>query len=357
MTSDIEIDLIHRTIKNQKCVLIIGPEAFVKDNGSNITDQVSEYLKQKSKLGLQQYGDGLYFFSDGVQRTRFCMKLEEFYEKADFKSAKDLFKKISEIPFHLIINLTPDKILYNSILEKGHQIGFTHYRKNKSPLKEIKPTKNNPLIYNMLGCVDDYESLVLSHNDLFDYFQSIFKEESMATPVKASIVEATNLIFLGVRFDRWYMQLLLRILYLHTNHNLVKIASNLSVDEETQTICYDHFRINFVPNNLHDFIADIHEVFKKEGDLREAEEIPDKVQIKDKIRFLIGYSDQEEALNAIEKNLSFFPFESRNDVQKEIYMIRADLSELRRSGNNDPRENRSIRTRINERVLDLVNKM
>lgn len=135
----------------------------------------------------------------------------------------------------------------------------------KSPL----PTQQQPLVYKILGSIEKPESLVLTHDDLFDYLESIFHAQSMSNKLKDHIVnEAQSIIFLGIPFDRWYMQLLLRVLHLHKDEEFMRFAATQELAAEVQTLCFDQFKINFVPNNIESFIHEIYTLCQQRGKLR-----------------------------------------------------------------------------------------
>ena len=90
----------------------------------------------------------------------------------------------------------------------------------------------------------------------------------MPNQLKHSVQDADNFIFLGFEFDKWYMQLLLRILHFHNNQNFLKYASNQVVHEDLQIMCYEQFKINFVQDNILSFVNTLHRKCKESDFLR-----------------------------------------------------------------------------------------
>src|SRR4051812_43788011 len=107
-----------RSIQQQKCALIIGPNACLMNDGrstfsSNIADEVRESAKP-----IKHYcQDDLYYIPARSDRTWVSNLVHskandatrdlinpEFYTK--------LYQHITELPFHLIISLSPDKFLF-----------------------------------------------------------------------------------------------------------------------------------------------------------------------------------------------------------------------------------------------------
>ncbi|MCB9333386.1 MAG: SIR2 family protein [Lewinellaceae bacterium] len=120
------------------------------------------------------------------------------------------------------------------------------------------PTVKQPLVYNLLGSIEKPESLVLTHDDLFDYLESVFQAQSMSDKLKDHIINtAQSIIFLGIPFDRWYMQLLLRVLHLHKDEEFMRFATKQELSDEVRTLFREQFKINFVPTNIATFIDEL----------------------------------------------------------------------------------------------------
>ena len=90
----------------------------------------------------------------------------------------------------------------------------------------------------------------------------------MPEKLKRMIKEADNFIFLGIPFEKWYLQLLLRILYIHNDFDFVRYASNQTVDEEIKTFCLEQFKIEFVPKKIEEFVNELYQRCEEGGILR-----------------------------------------------------------------------------------------
>ena len=258
----IDWDFILETIKNEKCILFIGPEIFKNDQGHSLEDQVADYIKVGTNSDIQSFypKDGLFLFTSGTKKTKSYYKLKSFFNQ-DFQQASNIYNKLAQIPFHFIISITPDNLCYNTFQKEGMKINQDFYWKKQPSNTNLKtPNRKNPLIYNMFGSIEQQESMVLTHDDLFDYFESIFKENSMPEKLKLNIKNADNFIFLGLDFEKWYMQLLLRILYLHNDqYEFMRYAANQHIDEKIKTFCFQQFKIEFIPSKINGFVDSLYE--------------------------------------------------------------------------------------------------
>lgn len=270
-TSNIEWDFITDTIKNEKCILFLGPEIFKNEVGQSLEEQMAEYLKVAENPDIQHFypQDGLFLFTSGTKKTKSYYKIKKFYQQ-EFPQATEILRKIAHIPFHLIVSITPDHRCEAIFREEGFEVDAHYYWKKQVAEAKVKtPTASKPIVYNMLGSVERQETMVLTHDDLYDYFESIFQEQSMPEKIKLSIKNADNLIFLGIDFEKWYMQLLLRILYLHLDkYEFMRYAANQTVSDEMKTFCFQQFKMEFIPKKMNVFLNELHTHCQKENLVR-----------------------------------------------------------------------------------------
>jgi len=173
--------------------------------------------------------------------------------------------QLARIPFHVVLTVTPDLLLTKAFDHQkfAHQSGFFQRVQKPSEIADISP--ENPLLYNVLGCVEDQESLVLTHSDLFNYFESVFGQNGLPQALRAALLQADNLLFLGVPFDRWYLQLLLRILNIKRDFTKIQsFAAKQQMSGDVMTLCEQEFRINFVDHDLPEFVQKLTETWESQ---------------------------------------------------------------------------------------------
>ncbi len=270
-TTTVNWKAIAGKIRKEKCVLVLGPGAYHMPDGTTLNQKLVQYLDITHNNNIQKYyaDDDFYLFSAGGGRAFTCEQIEDFYKT---KKADATIQKLIEIPFHIILTVTPDKILSQTFQEAGFQYQFDFYKKRQEPNPIQTPQKELPLIYNLFGCIDDEESLILTHNDLYDYFKSIFSKRSMPEKLKQSLVRkgVNCFLFLGISFDKWYMQLLLRELEIHRNHEeFIRYATNQSLSKNVRTFCNEQFTIQFVDKQIPEFVTSLYDTCAAEGILRE----------------------------------------------------------------------------------------
>jgi len=275
MSKSTNWDLILDTIEDEKCILLLGPEICVTDNGQPFEKALLEHLNIQENEDILTYydkdydtynTDGLFLFKDGVAKTKSYYKIKEFFRQG---SACDIYTKIAQIPFHLIISTTPDLFLLESFKKNKIRHAFSFYDKTTNPKKLRTPTQNTPLLYNLFGSIEKEESLILTHDDLFDFLLAIFGSNKLPTELNNSLQNAKNFIFLGFKFDKWYVQLLLRLLHLHqAKYGFVPYASNREKNPAIEPLCINQFKIEFVDDKCNEFINNLFKRCENKGILR-----------------------------------------------------------------------------------------
>ncbi|NJO90975.1 MAG: hypothetical protein HC831_19940 [Chloroflexia bacterium] len=128
-----------------------------------------------------------------MYKGRFVREIKKFYKDIE---TPDIFKQLIQIPFHVIINTTPNLMLKNAFEQYGLDLDF-HYFSHNEPGNEISPSSSKkPLLYNLFGALEgNDESVILSHDDLFKYLQAILGKKSIPQGLKKLFEEANELIF------------------------------------------------------------------------------------------------------------------------------------------------------------------
>ena len=350
---NIDWSFITETIRNEKCILFIGGELFRDENNLTLEDQLFDYLNVNTNPDIQNFykKDGLFLFTSGTKKTKSYYKIKQFYNQK-FPILNDILDKLTLIPFHFIISITPDKKCYDRLKKHGFNSRFDFYwKKNKAKNINI-PTIKNPVIYNMFGSVERQDSMILTHDDLFDYFESIFQENSMPEKLKLNLREAHNFIFLGLDFEKWYMQILLRILYLHNDKfEFMRYAANQKMSKELKAFCFEQFKIEFVPTQIKEFVDNLYFECKKVGLLRNIEK--KQSSIIRNLKKLLAQDRISEVFKAFKHFL-----ENLGDTGQELlddtFVLSSRFRRLKRKINLGIIDTRDIETENNKIRLSLI---
>jgi len=249
-------DDILSDIKDESCVLFIGTDFFTENGLPVWTNSLKEIYKlyEKQILFFDESNE-LFVFKSALLKKSIVQRLQQKYQNIE---NTNVYRQIAQIPFHCVISLSPDLFLHQAVKNYLPDAGFTYFSKSQPIVERTLPTHTEPLFYNLAGILDSEESIVLSHNDLFDYLNAILGEDKLPKYLTETIRNARRLLFLGFRFDKWYMQIILRIFNLHKEKRL-NYAVNTNVGKETEKLVGASFQdIEFIPEKGIEFIAELH---------------------------------------------------------------------------------------------------
>jgi hypothetical protein len=262
-------NFIVKTLTNQKCVLFLGPELFRTDDNSKSKQQLffEKVAKENRERILSYNPDGFFLFSSSEEKTIVYRKIIDFFEG---QTNEDIIQKIAEVPAHLVVSINPDNALKNYFVKHNHPHSFEFFDKNQKKDIAAAPTKEKPLFYNLFGSINNLETLILAHDDLFEYFKAVMGNNVLPIELRTALESATNYIFLGFQFDKWYVQLILSLLKLHDkNYHFMRYALENIMSNDTKSLCKDHFKIQFVGADNQAFLTTLHEKCQKAGILRD----------------------------------------------------------------------------------------
>ena len=210
--------------------------------------------------------------------------------------------KLAQIPFSLIIPITPDNTMHQIYQKYNKKHDFLYYNGNKQ--KTDEPTKEKPVIYNLLGNPAFNGKYIFTHKQFFEYM-NVLQEVKIPQKTEKKVKEAAHYLFIGIDFNKWYSRLLLFAL------NLDKEVDSYSFDaekikEENQDFISQQFNVSFIDSSYNEFVTVLLQKCKKAGlykslidtfienTLKDIEELKDKDIDTESI----------EKLTEIEKNIN-----------------------------------------------------
>ena len=344
------------TIREGKCILLLGPGIIKVDNGT-LENSLLKYLDVPNEENIVKYytPDELFLFKDRAAQTKVYYKIKKFYANANVK--RDIYKNITKIPFHLIISTSPDIYLTEEFNKEKFKHRFEVYDKTKAPANIAPPTQSNPVIYNLFGCTDSEESLVLTHNDLFDFLQAVIGDKNLPTDILNTFKSARGVIFLGCKFEKWYVQLVLRLLKLHNEYfdQVSKYSAKMELNGnlEIEDLCKAQFAIDFIDDDVEKFIETLCENCLAENLLRKEEAKQPELSEFDKVRFLIGQdkiADVFKSLWDIVKN-----DDDLNDLTDTLTFLNVKFNRLEYRKNNGMMEPAAIESEVTNIINSILN--
>lgn len=269
-----------RNIQNQKCALVLGPNACLSADGqTTFASQVADRIRATRRNITYYPNDDLYYIPSRSDRTIACNVIHDVAREAvqDLNHPgfyQPLYQQLTELPFHLVLSLSPDTFLFHWMQHQGltPQFAYLSYAPSAPTAPLAPPTVQQPLIFNLFGETSKAESLVLTQEDVYNYLKAVFDIKKLEA-LRTALSSIDFLIFLGFPLDRWYVKLLMLVLEVNSNSRYVAYATHPKWDAARHQVPYNpndpevlqladfcdkHYKIVFAQENFLDFIRTLH---------------------------------------------------------------------------------------------------
>ena len=264
----IYLDDIIYNIEKEKCVLFVGSLVGVP-KGERPLDRINRDLKSFREIEIDQYykRDQLFFFTNQSSKHQTYRTINRLYGNLP---PEPIHEQIAQIPLDLVVSVSPELRLKKAYDQYCGEINkdyfFMHYNMRRE-LKEIKPDRNHPLLYNLCGSLEDEHSVIFTFEDLADFFESAFTNK---LPVEFiyEIKEANTFVFIGCDFNVWYTKLIFRLLNIHKDSLMVYATDQADLDEETRIFYQKNFKVRFLEGDVDTFVEELYEKCKEKDLLR-----------------------------------------------------------------------------------------
>ncbi|GJM32706.1 MAG: hypothetical protein DHS20C18_17070 [Saprospiraceae bacterium] len=362
----VDWDDVLDTLEQQKCVLFLGSSVFSAPGGGGIETALRQWLDTDNPEHpfIQVHNpDGFFLFKKNRYKRKVIAEMKRFYSQS-FPETETQFGRLARIPFSMIFTLTPDNILARIFDVMGFEYQPDFYFRNRRATDKFEnPRKDKPLIYNLLGNIEEPESLVLTHSDFFDYLESVFKGNSMSADLKDELEGMERYIFLGLPYEKWYFQLLLRVLSMHSDRlkEIERLALKEFEDPRLHKIYTEEFKIEFFPANTEEFIGELYRRCET-ADLLKALPAVDPALAKlpdpapDELRELVAKAEMKTAMLHLNVYLNYRKPRSA-ELANDLIVLRNQfnlLSQRELRGTIDSRDLSVEYNQIAERLLDLI---
>lgn len=266
---------IHNIVNDiENSVLVIGPEIIQDSEGKALVNAFTERFAQRNKSLIKHYFDCDNLIRPRNEHTQVTIQknFAEFYQGTFSEHMKAMCIKISQIPFPLIISLNPDITLKNCFDDlknepkaadhpctKIFDYTFDFYKKGKNNFDCASPSSEKPYLFNLFGCYTEPDSLILSYDDLFEYLQNALNG-CLPSSITTKLKDTRNITFLGFSFDKWYFQLLAKLLtQFDDKYEMLRYAApDMSSSENIKLICENNFEITFVGPDASNFVNELY---------------------------------------------------------------------------------------------------
>ncbi len=302
---DIDFDDLIKAIEFGNCVLFVGPEISIDENGNSLHRNFFKKISNKKR----KYNEPEGFFMPGAE-TRLINPARDYYCNQFQKEniiAKAILMQFAQIPFELIVSLTPDDTMHQIYTSYNIDHRFVYYTGTKH--EDIQLSKTKPTLYNALGAASKNGRFIYTHKQFNEYLKNDIEAKfPFEVENKIKKEDTTHYLFIGFDFNKWHNKLIMYEL------NLLPEVESFTFDaEKTETINREfieqQFNVTFIDANYKDFASLLLQKSKSAGltkslnnnfinsILRELETIRVKAVDSDKLEDLKELEDELVMIN------------------------------------------------------------
>lgn len=246
---DVYFDDLIEAIDLGKCVLFIGPDLSLNDKGKSLHE---DFYKKISRRNIEYNEEDGFFMPKAEKQIE--LKALNYYSKKfanENKFGIKVLKKLAEIPFSLIVSVTPDATMHEIYDEFNIKHKFFYYN-SRTKHDAQEPTKENPIIFNMLGNTSADGKYIFTHKQFYDY---INQKQDVKIPfeIETKIKDVAHYLFIGLDFNRWYNRLLLFALNLYDEAEAYSF-DNQDLGDVHHDFVNKQFNISFIEENYEQFV-------------------------------------------------------------------------------------------------------
>jgi hypothetical protein len=140
--------------------------------------------------------DNLFQFRDAKAKRRARKCIREVAGTDEWQPDAELLRQIVAIPFPVILNLNPDKRVWDAFVSYWRAPQFDYFTSHDKPeIKELAyPNgKERPLLYNLAGsALDKMDSTVLDYHDLFDRLKNLLSDTGVPSELTDKLQDAIS---------------------------------------------------------------------------------------------------------------------------------------------------------------------
>lgn len=303
MQGSIDWNVLLPAVQNKRCVLFLGPDAYPFSATETVEQALWAATTSDPALVRKFYpDDGLVLFQKKSNRGKFIEFVQQFFNdpEKDWALTRLQLHKLVHLPFLAIVNFTFDDLLPKTYHEAGLECQAVHYifrpSLTEKPITELPLDGRTPLVLNLLGSMHSSDNLVITHTDLFDFLKTLFEDKDQW--LKELLHEADCFLFIGVPFEKWYLQLLLQKLskYAKSHEDAERYA--LPDDKEVRMVdLYNHeLKIQFVEEGQQNVVERLYQ-----------------------------FCEEKNILNHPQTPLAFFPDPGRQNIYRRL--LRGELEQ------------------------------
>ncbi len=308
-------DDLAQSVADGEAILILGPDAipfYPVQGGEGVSfgQRARQHILEalNGQISHFYHRDDLFQFSNVTAKQQAMKEVRATARDANWLPDTELVRQIVAMPFPIVLNLNPDKCIYEAFLSYYREPQFDYFTtKNKpnSPRLTYPDGLNTPLLYNLCGSVlDKLDSVILDYNDLFELLKNLLMDSGVSEFLTQKLQEADRFVLLGFELDRWYSQLLLHYLNKSGQSPFNNPKQNFPilshVTDDARAFVMQQFNIQHIASSRDDF-EQLYQACARKGILRNLKDPASPAETQ--IRMLTVQGKYEEAFILLEQQV------------------------------------------------------
>jgi len=272
--SDRQWKTLIKDLQQQRCILLLGNRVAVSSGpdepGERLTALLARHLSRQLDAESIPYepdqADNLAYIAQRflampkIRRIDLEDEVTDFYN-AHTRQTPELYDRLAQLPFSITLNLSPDDYLTRAMRKAGKAaVQTAHYNFRKERNRPIEPPSiSKPLVYNLLGAIDDPESLVLTQEDRVEFIKNVVKgNPDIPNAVMSHFDERKTYIFLGLNLENWDYRLLFDTLKLsRENLSFLPQPDTRHISPTARSYYEDRYQVMFIDAGIEGFITQL----------------------------------------------------------------------------------------------------
>ncbi|OQP40683.1 hypothetical protein A4H97_13750 [Niastella yeongjuensis] len=349
---------LYRDLKDHRAILALGPE-FYSSDGLSPKEKLYQHLIKKPDHGILHFypNNGIFLFQSPKYKSYAQRDASEYYKTIEPEPEE--LPHIMDLPFRMIINTSPSQKLFKKYKERIGTCQFDYFSWNPhKKYQEISdPDRNTPLIYNLFGSTEHFESLVLDFEDIFDHLKSLLNNVNVPDTIRSVLNETDTFIFIGFHLQKMDTQLLFRYLNMkeHCFDDRKKNYTTRSfIDDSSESFFCKQFNIKYYGAPV-EFIREMHKSYF-ESIAKE-----DNYMIRQtSIKKLIYHYIEEDNIDRPLDILTLYTIKNETEINDQLILIKSNYSRYNYLSNKRLERFDVLeieRTKIKARILELLNNL
>jgi hypothetical protein len=134
-------------LKNEQAALLIGPGiVHIEDAPMNIAWRESIWKNFQNKIAYNYNKDGLFLFANRIAKNNAANHVRKYLnERSPAKDSleEEVYKKIIQIKFPLVVSINPDTYISDVAYTYGVQHRFSYFRNRSKVLRHSSSASSN----------------------------------------------------------------------------------------------------------------------------------------------------------------------------------------------------------------------